>query len=100
MKTKSKQMNRCFTALITRETHIKNNKTPLHTPARAEIQITGTRFGDDVEQRERRCWWEYKKGTDRKRAWETVLWFPTKVNILLYMVQQLLSLMFIQSIEN
>lgn len=77
MKTKSKQMNRCFTALITRETHIKTIRRH-YTPARAEIQITGnTRFGDDVEQRERRCWWEYKKGTDRN-AGKQFCGFPQK----------------------
>ena len=62
MKVKSKQMNRCFTSFVIREMHIKTITRCHYTPVRAEIQITdNTRFGDDVEQHEHRCWWEYKK---------------------------------------
>ena len=67
-----------FYSIDHRETHIKTMTRCHCTPVRAEIQITDTtRFGDDVEQHERRCWWEYDKGTDRN-AGEQFCGFPQK----------------------
>ena len=80
MKVKSKQMNRCFTSVVIREMHIKAMTRCHCTPVRAEIQIT-----DNMATT-----WSNRNvvaGGNTKRyrqtRWETVLWFPPRVDILL-----------------